>query len=90
MKKVRKRYSKMVKAIINVNEQGKRILNILKAKFNLKNKSEVITLILKKFEDNFFEPELRPEYKDELLRVDKGSFKPFSSVKELRKEVENV
>lgn len=36
----------------------------------------------------FFQ-ELRPEYKEELLKIDSGKFKRFSSIEELRKENEN-
>jgi len=37
-----------------------------------------------KFEKTFLEAELMPEYKEELLKVDKGKFEKFSCVKQLR------
>lgn len=80
----------MVQAIINLNENEDRVLNIVKGKFGLRNKSEAVTLVIEKFEENFLEPELRPEYKEELMKIDRGKFKKFSSVKELRQEIENV
>lgn len=80
----------MVQAIVNLGEHEDRVLTIVKGKFGLKNKSEAVNLVIEKFEEEFLEPRLRPEYKKELLKIDKGKFKKFSSVAELRKEIENV
>ncbi len=80
----------MVQAIIHMDEHEDRVLNIVKGKFGLKNKSEAIKLVINKFEESFLEPQLRPEYKKELLKVDRGKSKKFSNIEELRKEIENV
>ncbi|MBS3117729.1 DUF2683 family protein [Candidatus Woesearchaeota archaeon] len=80
----------MVQAIINLNEHENRVLQIVRGKFGLRNKTEAINLIINKFEEHFLEPELRPEYEKELLKIDKGKFKRFSNVEELRREIENV
>lgn len=80
----------MVQAIINLSKHEDMVLNIVKGKFGLKNKSEAVCLVIDKFEEEILEPELRPEYKEELLKIDKGRFKQFSNVEELRKEIENV
>ena len=52
----------MVQAIINVNERTNQVLNIFKAKYNLKDKSEAINVMAQKYEETILEPELRPEY----------------------------
>ena len=75
----------MVQSIIEINEREDRVLNIVKAKFGLKNKSEAVALIAKIYEDSFLEPELRPEYIERLERVRKGKYIKFSSIDELRK-----
>jgi len=80
----------MVQAIVNLGEHEDRVLTIVKGKFGLKNKSDAVNLIIGKFEQVLLEPELRPEYKEELLKIDKGRFKRFSSIEDLRKEIENV
>lgn len=80
----------MVQTIITLDEHKDRVLNIVKGKFGLRNKSEAIGLIIKEYEENMLEPELRPEYREELKKIDKGKFHKFSSVEELRKEIENV
>ncbi len=80
----------MVQAIINLNQHENRVIGIVKGKFGLKNKSTAISLIINKFEEAFLEPELRPKYEEELLKIDKGKFEKFSKLKELRKDIENV
>ena len=59
----------MVKAIVNIDERGNRILNIVKAKENLKDKSDAINLILSIYAKEMLEPELKPEFIKELLEA---------------------
>lgn len=80
----------MVQAIITLGEREDRVLTIVKGKYGLKNKSDAINLVINKFELEHLEPRLRPEYREELLKIDKGKFKRFSSVVDLRKEIERV
>jgi len=51
----------MVKALIDISEDANRILNIVKAKFNLKDKSKAIELIVRRYEEKFLDPGLRTE-----------------------------
>ena len=57
----------MVKAIVDISESANRILNIVKAKENLKDKSDTINLILNIYGKEMLESELRPEFIKELL-----------------------
>ena len=52
----------MVKAIININDRANRVLNIVKAKHGLKNKSEAINKVVNEYGRSLLEPELRPEF----------------------------
>ena len=81
----------MVQTIIDLNENDDRILNIVKAKFGLRNKAQAVALIAKAYKDSFLEPELRPEYIEKLEKIDKeGEFIDFDSIEELRKSVEDA
>jgi len=80
----------VAKAVIDFHERQDRVLTIVKGKYGLGNKSEAANLIVSKFEDAFLEPELRPEYKEEILKVDRGKFEKFSSVKGLRAALEDA
>ena len=66
----------MVQAVINIKEHANRILNIVKAKYGLKDKSQAIELVIEKYEATFLEPELRPEYIEKIKKIQKhGKFK---------------
>jgi hypothetical protein len=56
----------MVKAIIEIDERTNRVLNIIKAKHGLKDKSQAINLMAQQFEENLLEPELKPEFIESL------------------------
>jgi len=75
----------MVQSIIQIDEKEDRILNIVKAKYGLKNKSDAVALIAKIYEESFLEPELRPEYIQKLEKIRKGKFIKYKSLDELRK-----
>ena len=62
----------MVQAVINIEENTNRVLNIVKAKFGLKDKSQAINLVVHEYEESFLEPELRPEYKNKLAKIMKS------------------
>ena len=75
----------MVQNIINLGEREDRVLNIVKAKFGLKNKSEAVAFITQTYEESFLEPELRPEYLEKLQKIRKGKYFKFDSIDDLRK-----
>ena len=75
----------MVQNIIEIGDREDRVLNIVKAKFGLKNKSEAVALIAQTYEESFLEPELRPEYLEKLNKIRKGKYFKFDSIDSLRK-----
>ena len=52
----------MVQAMIQISKDANQVLNIVKAKFNLKDKSQAIERVVLDYGKNFLEPELRPEF----------------------------
>ena len=62
----------MVQAMIDIDENTNRVLNIVKAKHGLKDKSQAINLVVTEYEKSFLEPELRPEYRNKLAKILKG------------------
>ncbi len=80
----------MVQAVIDIDERANRVLNIIKAKYGLKDKSDAINLVVSEYEENILEPELRPEYIKKLKKIEKeGYSETFSSIAELRKKIES-
>ena len=51
---------------MTINDRTNQILNILKAKYGLKDKSQAINLMAQQFEECVMEPELRPEFTESL------------------------
>ena len=79
----------MVQAIIKINDETNRVLNIVKAQFGLKDKSEAIEVITQRYEQELLEPSLRPAYIDKLKTIEKQKGIKFRSVAELRKIIED-
>jgi hypothetical protein len=64
----------MVQAIVTISDHANRVLNIVKAKYSLKDKSQAIELVTEKYEEELMEPELRPEYVEKLETIKKGKY----------------
>ncbi|MBU0957621.1 MAG: DUF2683 family protein [Nanoarchaeota archaeon] len=80
----------MIQSIIQLDDEEDRILNIVKAKFGLKNKSQAISLVAKIYADSFLEPELRPEFLEKIHKIKQQTGIRFSDVDELRQHIENA
>ena len=78
----------MVQSVISIEEKEDRVLNIVKAKYGLKNKSEAVSLVVKVYEESFLEPELRPEYLEKLGKIRKEKGIRFKNIGELRSLIE--
>lgn len=78
----------MVQAFVNITDHTNRILNIIKAKYGLKDKSEAINVMAETYEKEALEPELRPEYVEVLKRLEKEKAVPFRNIAGLRKLIE--
>jgi hypothetical protein len=74
----------MVKSIINMTERESRIINIVKAKYGLKDKSQALSLILKHYEECELEPQFRPEFIKEIDETRKKG--KFVEIKDFAKE----
>ena len=75
----------MVQAVINIEENANRVLNIVKAKFGLRDKSEAINLVVSEYEQNSLEPELRPEYIEKAKKIMKDKKIHVGSLDNFRK-----
>jgi uncharacterized coiled-coil DUF342 family protein len=61
----------MVKAIIDIDKHTNQVLNIVKAQYDLKDKSEAIEKVVDIYEEEVMEPELRPEYIEKIKKIRK-------------------
>jgi len=75
----------MVQAIISISKEANQVLNIVKAKYNLKDKSQAIEKVIEEYEDEVLEPELRPEYIERLKHIEKSPAVKVDKVEDLFK-----
>ncbi|MCK5127321.1 MAG: DUF2683 family protein [candidate division Zixibacteria bacterium] len=77
--------------MIEIPGEVNQILNIVKARFGLKTKSEAIARVVFEYGSDILEPELRPEFIENIQRLDKsGKYISFNSIKELKHSIENA
>ena len=82
---------KMVQAMIEIPKEVNHVLNIVKARFSLKTKSEAIAKVVIEYGAKILEPELRPEYIEKLKKIEKeGNFISFDSIEALKNSIENA
>jgi len=76
--------------MIEIPQEVNHILNIIKARYGFKTKSEAIAKVVIMYGAEILEPELRPEYIEKLRNMDEeGKFVSFNSIEALKKSIEN-
>jgi len=78
----------MVQAIINIDEHTNRILNIIKAKYGLNDKSSAIDLMATQYKEEILEPELKPEYVEHARKIMRQKPVDVGSVENLRSRLD--
>ncbi len=73
-----------MKSIINLTPQENRTFTIVKSKFRLKDKSQTINLIIKHYAECELEPQLRPEFIQEIQQTQQHG--KFVKVKDFSEE----
>jgi len=75
----------MTQAIVDITEEANSILNIVKARYSLRTKSDAINEVTLRYGAELLEPELRPEF---VKRMQARASEPttrFESIKEFEK-----
>ena len=81
----------MVQAVIHIKDHANRVLNIVKAKYGFKDKSQAIEHVITQYEAAFLETEFRPEYVEKITNIEKrDKLKRYSSLKSLKDEIEHA
>ncbi len=61
----------MVQALIHINENVNRVLNIVKAKYDFKDKGEAIEFVVNEFIENENDPQLKTEFIEKIKKIQK-------------------
>ncbi len=75
----------MTQAIVDITEEANNILNIVKARHSLRNKSEAINEVALRYGAEILEPELRPEFIARMRARANEPTERFESIKEFEK-----
>lgn len=73
----------MPQAVVKISEHANRILNIVKAKYDLRDKSEAIEKVTLEYEQEILDPGLRPEFVESVKATQKGKFKKVDKVSDI-------
>lgn len=75
----------MVKAIVDIDEEANKVINILKAQYGLKDKSQTINKMAKQFKEIVLEAEVKPEYVKKFRRIQKEPIVRIGTIKDFKK-----
>ena len=80
----------MVFARINLNEYANKVLNVVKAKFVLNDKSEAINKFIEMYGDEIVEKEANDEYIKKIIEIDEKHLKKYGNKKMSLKELDKL
>lgn len=61
----------MVQALVQLGDNTNRVLNMVKATYDLKDKGEAIEFVVDKYIEEENEPELRPDFVEKIKKIQK-------------------
>lgn len=73
----------MPRTVVELSEHANRVVNVVKAKEGLRDKSAAIERIVEEYEEKILDPNLRPEFAADVQRIRKGRFRKIRSMDEI-------
>lgn len=68
----------MVQALITLDDDTNRVINVIKAKHALKDKGMAIAFIVKEYAEEQLEPDLRPDFIEKMRHIEHQKSIPVS------------
>jgi len=75
----------MVKAIVEIDEEANKVINLLKAEYGLNDKSEAINEMARQYKALVLESAIRPEYLARLEKIRREPIIRIGSVTDFKK-----
>ena len=80
----------MVYARVFLDDYANKVLNVIKAKFDLRDKSEAINKFITMFGEDVVEKEASDEYIKKMIQIEKRHFKKYGDQKMSQQEFNNL
>jgi hypothetical protein len=81
----------MIQARVKMSDRTNQVLNIVKAKYNLKDKSAALDLVVAQYEEKILESQYKPEFIKEMLDSENDEvIGPFENANELKAYIESL
>ena len=81
----------MIQARVKISDRTNQVLNIVKAKYNLKDKSAALDLVVAQYEEKLLESQYRPEFIKEILDSENDEvIGPFENADKLKAYIESL
>jgi hypothetical protein len=75
----------MVKAIVDIDEDANRVINVLKAQYGLKDKSQAINEMAKQYKEIVLDSGIKPGYVRKLKKIQKEKITRVGSAEDFGK-----
>lgn len=62
----------MVQCFVSLDDSANRVVNVVKAKYGLKDKSEALNALIREYADSVLEPQFRPQFVQSVKRAASG------------------
>jgi len=80
----------MVDARVSLNKYSNRVLTVVKAKYDLNDKSQALNKFIGDYGPNELEPEVKESYLKKLLEIEERHFKKYGYRKMSDKELDKL
>jgi len=81
----------MIQARVKISDRTNQVLNIVKAKYNLKDKSAALDLVVAQYEEKILESQYKPEFIKEILDSENDEvIEPFENADELKTYIKSL
>ena len=80
----------MVDARVSLNKYSNRVLAVVKAKYDLNDKSQALNKFIEDYGPNELEPEVKESYVKKLIKIEEDHFKKYGQRKMSDKELDKL
>ena len=80
----------MVDARVSLSKYSNRVLTVVKAKYDLRDKSQALNTFIDLYGENEVEPEVRESYVKKLLKIEEQHFKKYGYRKMSDRELDKL